>query len=60
MVARNVFRAFALLAVSAPSAAFAPKTFGVKKVSLRLKMMNDMEGPPDSELDSCRKACTCV
>jgi len=34
MVARNVFRAFALLAVSAPSAAFAPKTFGVKKTSL--------------------------
>jgi len=60
MVARSVFRAFALLAVSAPTAAFAPKTFGLKKVSLRLKIMNDIEGRPDSELDSCLKACACV
>lgn len=32
MVAKGVFRAFALLAVAAPAAAFVPKSFGVKKV----------------------------
>mmetsp|Transcript_9680 Transcript_9680/g.26549 ORF Transcript_9680/g.26549 Transcript_9680/m.26549 type:complete len:509 (-) Transcript_9680:810-2336(-) len=43
MVARGVFRAFALLAVVGPAAAFVPKSFGVKKTALDSTQAQDVD-----------------